>query len=220
MPSFVELYLQQGLLLPNPALRPETGVGGDGALVLDGALGTASLGAFATVYADLIVYQTASFRRLQPMNVDRSLVRGVEAEVATVPLHRAAGLAFRAAYTYTDSQVLLGKEGVLGEDLPRMPRHRLYARLSVGGPAVDAHAETQWISEQWLGFGHSAPISEAFTVGAGGSVGLWRPAGIRLHVDVRNLLDVRTLQDSYGNPLPGRTILVTLRAGGSDTDRP
>jgi len=220
VPSFTELYLQQGLILPNPALRPEVGVGGDGALVVDGALGTASVGGFATVYDDLIVYQAASYRRLQPMNVDRSLVRGVEAEVATAPLRRAAGLTVQAAYTYTDSQVLLGKEGVLGQDLPRMPRHRLYARVSVGGPAADAHGETQWISGQWLGFGHAAPIPEAFTVGAGASVRLWRAAGLRLHVDVRNLLDDRTLQDSYGNPLPGRTILVTLRTGGSDKATP
>jgi iron complex outermembrane receptor protein len=222
VPSFAELYLQQGLLLPNPTLRPETGVGGDGALVVDGALGTASVVGFATVYDDLIVYQAASFRRLQPVNSDRSLVRGVEAELATAPLRRAAGLALQAAYTFTDSQVLRGKADVpdapLGQDLPRKPRHRLYARVSVGGPAADAHAETQWISEQWLGFGHVAHIPEAFTVGAGGSVRLWRAAGLRLHVDVRNLLDDRTLQDSYGNPLPGRTILVTLRAGRSDKD--
>jgi iron complex outermembrane receptor protein len=140
--------------------------------------------------------------------------------VATAPLRRAAGLALQAAYTYTDSQVLLGVADRLGLDLPRKPRHRLYARVSVGGPTADAHGETQWISEQWLAFGHQARIPEAFTVGAGGSVRLWRAAGLRLHVDVRNLLDARNLQDSYGNPLPGRTILVTLRAGGSDKDRP
>jgi iron complex outermembrane receptor protein len=220
VPSFSELYLQQGLLLPNPALRPEVGVGGDGALVLDGGLGTASLGAFATVYRDLVVYQTASFRRLQPVNADRSLVRGLEVEVATAPLRRAAGLTAQAAYTYTDSQVLLGKQGVLGLDLPRRPRHRLYARASAGGPAADAHLESQWISRQWLGFGHAAEIPAALTFGAGASVRLARAAGLRLHVEVRNLLDDRTLTDSFDNPLPGRTILVTLRAGTSNSERP
>lgn len=222
VPNFSELYLQQGILAPNPLLRPEVGVG-DGALVLDGALGTAALGAFAIVYRDLIVYQAVSFRRLAPMNTDRSLVRGLEAEVATTPLRRAAGLTTQAAYTYTESQVLLGGDGVLGLDLPRKPRHRLYARVAVGGPAADAHAETQWISRQWLAFGRRAEIGEAFTIGAGASVRLWRAAGLRLHGEVRNLLDVRTLGDSYGNPLPGRTVLVTLRAGrsnSSNTERP
>jgi iron complex outermembrane receptor protein len=146
-------------------------------------------------------------------------VRGVEAELATAPLPRAAGLTVQGAYTYTDSQVLRGKEGVLGLDLPRKPRHRLYARVGVGGPAADAHAETQWISTQYLGFGRAAPIPEALTFGAGASVRLWRAADLHLHVEVRNLLDVRTLDDSYGNPLPGRTVLVTLRAG-SNSERP
>jgi iron complex outermembrane receptor protein len=219
VPSFSELYLQQGLVLPNPALRPEVGLGGDGALVLDGPLGAASLGAFATVYRDLIVYQSASYRRLQPVNVDRSLVRGLEAELATAPWRRAANLSAQAAYTYTESAVLLGKDGVLGIDLPRKPRHRLYARLAAGGPAADAHVEGQWIARQWLGFGHAAPLPAALTFGAGSSVRLWRAAGLRLHVEVRNLLDVRTLTDSYDNPLPGRTVLVTLRAG-SNTEKP
>ena len=160
VPSFSELYLQQGILAPNPLLRPEVGVGGDGALVLDTPAATASLGAFATVYEDLIVYQAVSFRRLAPVNTDRSLVRGVEAEVATAPLRRAAGLTLQGAYTYTESQVLRGKEDVLGKDLPRKPRHRLYARIGVGGPLAEAHGETQWISQQWLGVGRTAPIPE------------------------------------------------------------
>jgi iron complex outermembrane receptor protein len=213
VPSMSELYLQQGLLEPNPGLRPEVGLGGDGALVVDGAAGTASIGAFATVYRDLIVYEAASFHRLRPDNVDRSLVRGVEAEVATAPWRRAAGLSAQAAYTYTDSEVLLGKEDVLGKDLPRKPHHRLYARIGAGGPLADAHVESQWISRQYLGEGRVAPIRDALTFGAGASVLLWRAASLRLHVEVRNLLDDRTLQDSFDNPLPGRTVLVTLRAG-------
>jgi iron complex outermembrane receptor protein len=219
VPSFTELYLQQGLLLPNPALRPEVGLGGDGAVVVDGRFGAASVGAFAAVYRDLIVYQSASFRRLQPQNLDRSLLRGLEAELASAPWRSAANLSAQAAYTLTDSQVLLGKEGVVGSDVPRKPRHRLYARVAAGGPAADAHVEAQWISRQWLALGRGAPIGDALTFGAGASVALWRAANLRLHVEVRNLLDVRTLTDSYDNPLPGRTVLVTLRAG-SRTEKP
>ena len=35
-PSFAELHLQQGAVMPNPDLRSEAGTGGDLALVLDG----------------------------------------------------------------------------------------------------------------------------------------------------------------------------------------
>jgi iron complex outermembrane receptor protein len=219
VPSFSELYLQQALVLPNPRLRPEIGVGGDGALVLDGVIGTASVGAFATVYRDLIRYVGASYRQLQAVNIDRSVVRGLEAELVTAPWRRAAGLMAQAAYTYTDSEVLLGRADVLGKDLPRKPRHRLYARVAAGGPRAGAHVESQWVSRQWLALGEQGPVGEALTFGAGASVRLSRAAGLRLHVEVRNLLDVRTLNDGFGNPLPGRTVLVTLRAGSS-TERP
>jgi hypothetical protein len=34
-----------------------------------------------------------------------------------------------------------------------------------------------------------------------------------LHLEVKNLLDDRTLTDGLGNPLPSRLVLLTLRAG-------
>jgi iron complex outermembrane receptor protein len=213
VPSFAELYLQQGVVAPNPDLRPEIGIGGDGAIVAEGRYGTAAVGAFATVYRDLIVYQPVSFRRHAPQNADRSLVRGLEAELATIPLRRLAGLSGRLAYTFTHSESLRGKQEILGLDLPHKPRHRLYARLGVGGAAADAHAEGQWISRQWIGFGRDGEIPDALTLSAGASARLWRSAGLRLHVEVRNVLDERTLTDGFDNPLPGRTVLVTVRAG-------
>jgi iron complex outermembrane receptor protein len=217
-PSFAELYLQQGVVAPNPALRPEVGLGGDAAIVAEGRFGTASIGAFASHYRDLIVYQSVSFRRLGPENAARALVRGFEAELATVPARRLAGLSARAAYTFTEPENLRGR-GDLLTDLPRKPRHRVYGRVGVGGDPADAHAEVQWISRQWLAFGRDAEIAETLTVGAGASVRLWKTAGLRLHLEVRNLLDERSLHDTYGHPLPGRTVLVTLRASDPKTER-
>ncbi len=220
VPSFAELFLQQGVVEPNPALRPEVGVGGDAAFVADGRLGTASLGAFATLYRDLVVYQAASFRRFRPENVARSVVRGIEADLVTAPLREVAGLSTAFAYTFTSSATLRGVESVLEKDLPHKPRHRLYARLSGGGASVGAHAETQWISRQFLDFANNAPIPSALTFAAGAYLSLHRPTGLRLHAEVRNLLDDRSIQDGFGNPLPGRTVLVTLRAGGSTPGEP
>ena len=43
---------------------------------------------------------------------------------------------------------------------------------------------------------------------------------LRLALEVRNALDRRTLLDPIGNPLPGRTVMVTLRAGTPTEGRP
>jgi iron complex outermembrane receptor protein len=215
VPSFAELYLQQGVVGPNPALRPEVGVGGDAALVAQGRYGTASAGAFSTLYRDLVVYQPASFRRFLPQNDAKALMRGIEAELATTPLRRLAGLAAGLAYTFTDSATLRGAAAAIGKDVPRHPRHRLYGRLGVGGAVAEAHGEAQWISRYFFDFENRGAVPDALTVGAGASLLLHRTGSIRLHVDVRNLLDDRSLQDGFENPLPGRMVLVTLRAGSN-----
>ena len=219
VPSFAELYLQQGVVAPNPELRPEVGVGGDGALVLEGGLGLASVGAFATRYDDLVVYQSVSFRRLAPVNADRVAMRGLEVELAGAPLARLAGLAAALSYTFTDSENLRGVAGVVGKDVTRRPRHRLYGRLGAGGPAADAHAEVQLVSRQFLDLANRGVVPASLTFGAGDSVRVLRAPDVRLSLEVRNLLDDRSLQDSYGYPLPGRTVFVTLRAGPTETRR-
>ncbi len=217
VPSLSELYLQQGIVAPNPALRPEAGIGGDAALALDGRLGTASAGVFTTLYQDLVVYEAASFRRLTPVNDAKAAVRGVEAELASAPIRRLAGLSTGLAYTFLDTENLRGAAADLGKELPRHPRHRLYARAGVGGERAEAHGEVQWISRQWLNAANTVQIPASFTVGMGGSVRITARPALRLNLEVRNLLDDRSLQDGYGNPLPGRTVLLTLRAGFPDT---
>jgi iron complex outermembrane receptor protein len=212
IPNFTELYLQQGLIEPNPSLQPEVGVGGDAGLVAEGALGRASAGAFATLYSDVIVYQPAPFRRLTPMNVDRALARGVEVEAATAPAPRLLGLAVTGAYTFIVTETLRGSDGVLGKDLPLRPRHRVYCRAEIGGAPAEAHAEMHWTSHQWLDLQNTRPIPAVVTVSAGGSVRLLRSPAVRVHLELRNLLDDLSHQDGFGNPLPGRTVLVTLRA--------
>ncbi len=162
VPSFSELYLEQGVVAPNPALRPEVGIGGDAALVAEGTLGTASLGAFSTLYRDLVVYQSVSFRRLVPLNTDRSLVRGARgggrdrAAAAgggargprRVHVHRArrccAVARTRASWCSASTCRASRATGSTREsgsaDRPPTPTPR-----------------PQWISRQWLGFGHVAP---------------------------------------------------------------
>jgi len=210
-PSFSELYLQQGLIEPNPDLAAERAVGGDAALMAEGDLGLVSAGAFATLYRDLIVYEPGSLRRLKPFNDGKALVRGIEAEAASAPLPALLGLSGAVAYTFLDSQTLRGEEAVLGKDLPHRPRHRLYARASVEGERGGAHLEAHWVGAQWQDSRNIQPIPAALTLNAGGFVVAARRPVVRLSVEVRNLLDDRRLQDGFGTPLPSRTVLLTVR---------
>jgi vitamin B12 transporter len=213
VPSFAELYLQQGLVEPNPNLRPETGIGGDAALVLEGESGRASVGAFATAYDDLIVYESASFRRVQARNDARTLARGLEAEVGAGPFPAWLGANASAAYTFLRAETLRGTVDEVGKDVPHRPRHRLHARAGLAPGRVEVHAELDWTSREWLDLVNTQAVPAALLVAVGASVRLVRAPELRLHVEMKNLLDDRTLSDSFGNPLPGRVVLVSMRAG-------
>ncbi len=219
VPSFAELYLQQGLLSPNPDLRPEKGAGADAGLVYDGALGLLSVGGHATVYDDIITYEPASQGRFRPFNTARALVTGVEAEAATVPWRRALGLALSGAYTFLPTEVLRGSAEVLGNALPRRPRHRAYARAAISPGPLGAHLQVEHVRDQYLDVRNEARLPDATILGAGASLRIVRQPIVALHVEVENLGDDRTLTDGYGNPLPGRTWMVTLRAEHSRRER-
>jgi vitamin B12 transporter len=216
-PTEAELYLRQGLVEPNPALRPEVGVGGDGALVVDAGPVFASVGGHATLYRDLIYFKQVTFDALRLFNAEKALVEGLEVEVATVPARALAGLALQGSWTLLDTEILRGVPGVLGKELPHRARHRLYARLSVSpGPAA-LHAEAHWVGAQWADDRNLQPIPAALTWNAGGSVRFRQRPELRVALEVRNLLDDRSLQDGFGNPLPGRSVLLTLSAASDTT---
>ena len=215
-PSFAELYLEQGLLQPNPTLRPETAIAADGGVVLDGKLGFGALGGYATRYRDLIYYQTTGFGRAKPFNAGKALVYGLEVEGASAPAPRLLGLSLSLAYTWLASENLRGAGEELGKDVPRRPRHRLFARAAIAPGPFEAHLEVHRVGRQFADARNTEVIPAALVWNTGAAVRLLRNPDLRLGVEVRNLADDRTLQDPLRNPLPGRTVLVTLR-GGSPT---
>lgn len=212
-PSFSELHLTQGLLRPNPDLDPERGTSADVTLAAEGALGLAAVGAFASVYDDLVVYVPV-FRAFRPENDDRALVRGIEAEAATVPLGPFRVQA-QGALTLQETRTLRGRPEEVGNDVPRRPRARAFARVGAERGWVALHAELHHTGRQALDTRGIQWIDAATSVNAGGSVRLARRANVRAHLEVRNLGDDRTLEDGFGNPLPGRMVMVTLRADGA-----
>jgi outer membrane receptor protein involved in Fe transport len=211
-PTVTELYLQQGVLQPNPALVPEEGWSADAGVAAEGRLGLARAGVFAALYRDLIVYEPATFQRLKPFNAGRAAVRGAELEAASTP-RGPLGAAGAVAYTYLASENLRGDEAVLGKDLPHRARHRLFARGSLARGPAGAHVELHHVGAQFQDRRNLVGIPAATTWNAGASWRFSRRPELTANVELRNLLDARDLQDPFGNPLPGRMALVSLRAG-------
>jgi iron complex outermembrane receptor protein len=215
-PSFGELFLQQGILEPNPDLRSETALTGDAALVAEGALGLVSAGAFASAYQDLIVYEPGSFQRLKPFNDGKAAMRGLELEAASAPARRLLGLSGAVAYTLLASETLRGDPHEVGKDLPFHPRHRLYARAALEQPDWGAHVEVHRVSSQFADPRNERPFAGTTTLNAGATLRLASHPDVRLAVEAKNLLDDRQLLDAYGNPLPARTLLFTVRVSNPD----
>jgi vitamin B12 transporter len=221
IPTFTELYLQQGMVQPNPSLSPERGVSGDAALVYDGAPGFLSLGAFVQRNDDIITYERVSSAGIfKPINTPAALMRGLELEGATAPLRRAWNLSLQAAWTVLRSELLAGAPGIVGNQLPRRPGQQLFARASVEPAPAEAHLELRRVGRQYRDEHNLDPIAVATTWGAGASVTVARAPRLSVHLQVDNLTDRRDLVDGFGNPLPGRSVMVTLRAGASDTGAP
>jgi outer membrane cobalamin receptor len=212
-PSLAELSFQQGLVIPNPDLAPESGLAADAALVADGRLGLATLGGHVTRYRDLILYQPSSLGRLKPFNAGQAFVAGLEAELATAPLLGAAQVTLAGAYTYLFTELLRGSPAEVGKQIPYRARHRLYARATASPGPFDLHVEAHYVGLRYEETRNAYPIPATLLWNAGAGLMLHRPLGLALHVEVKNLLDDRTLTDGLGNPLPSRLVLLTLRAG-------
>jgi vitamin B12 transporter len=211
-PSLAELHYQQGLVMPNPALLPESGVAADASLVADGPLGLATLGGHLTRYHDLILYQPTSFGRLKPFNAGEALVAGLEAELATSPMLGPARATLSGAYTFLHSELLQGPPDEVGNQIPYRPRHRLYARAAAAPGRFTAHLEAHYIGVRYTDRRNLEPLPATLAWNAGASVLLHPTLGLSLHAEVKNLLDDRTLTDGIGNPLPARLVLLTIRA--------
>jgi len=214
-PSLAELSYQQGLVMPNPDLTPESGLAADAALVADGPLGLATLGGHVTRYRDLILYQPTSLGRLKPFNEGQALVAGLEAELATAPVLGPARATLSGAYTFLFTELLQGAPDVVGNQVPYRARHRLYARATSSPGPFELHLEAHYVGLRYQDRRNLNPIPATLLWNAGAALHVARSLGMSLHLEVKNLLDDRTVTDGLGNPLPSRLVLLTLRAGSA-----
>ncbi|MBZ4416163.1 TonB-dependent siderophore receptor [Myxococcus sp. RHSTA-1-4] len=215
-PSFLELYIRQGTLLPNPGLEPERALYADAAVSWrsgsssseeEGApMWSATAGGFAAVYENLIAYELYPPLLARPYNFDAARVWGVELEGEARPL---PWLAATTSYTWLRTENRYGDPRFFGKALPYRPRHKWVGRVRAGPDWLNARTEVLYQSSQLVNRTGSSRLPSRTLLSVGASSTFLHGPDLTLSVEVKNLLDVRAY-DFTGFPLPGRAAYVTL----------
>jgi iron complex outermembrane receptor protein len=221
-PSFSELY-GQGLIDPNPALRPERGYNLDLGTSIDapfdtglapGALHLEAAGFFNQVH-DLIAYLQNSFGSVRPENVDDARMMGLE---LSADLRWEGVGALSGGYTWLSATNLAN-----GRQLPGRPRHAGHALLRLGAGWLTGYYRIDASSSAYLDAFNALPIPPRVIQDAGLTARLTRTPlrGLEATLEVKNLLNVfyqdvsyseapQMVADYIGFPLPGRALYLTL----------
>ncbi|WP_163994920.1 TonB-dependent receptor plug domain-containing protein [Pyxidicoccus caerfyrddinensis] len=212
-PSFLELYIRQGTLLPNPGLKPERALYADAAVSWHSESGvdaeplwSATAGGFGALYENLIAYELYPPLLARPYNFDAARVWGVELEGEAHPL---PWLSASASYTWLRTQNRFGDPRFFGMDLPYRPRQKWVGRVRAGPAWLNARTEVLYQSSQLVNRTGSRSLPSRTLLSAGASSTFLHGPEVTLSVEVKNLLDVRAY-DFTGFPLPGRAAYVTL----------
>lgn len=205
-PSFWELYVQQGRMVPNPELRPERALQADVAAAFRHEKGFLQLGGFYALYEDLISYEYYPPMLARPMNFAAAQVGGLEVEGRVEPL---PWLSASASYSFLLTQNLKDDPRWYLQPLPYRPRHKLHARVAVGPKWLYARAEVLYQSEQSMNRTATLMLPSRVFINAGATCELLQNPKLSLSFELKNLLDVQGA-DLDGYPLPPRAAYLTL----------
>lgn len=201
-PTFTELYLDRGGVAANPDLQPERAWSADAGIAWRRDRLALSMGAFWSVYRELILYQLFPPARVKPFNVGRARIAGIEAQAA-LPLP--GRFLAELSYSFLDA---VNRDD--GHKLAYRAPHRVLARLARHGDRVEGYAEAGFTSAMPRNAFDTAFVGSQLLLGAGAGV---RVAGsLWVDVEAKNLLDDRTCEDIFQYPLPGISIAVIARA--------
>ncbi|PIE17598.1 MAG: hypothetical protein CSA66_05520 [Proteobacteria bacterium] len=220
LPSLFERYGDTGYILGNADLLPERGLGleargkADPGLGLDlDGLWILEASVFATWLDDLIQYVQNAQGVCRPDNVATARIVGVElGTFADLFGH----LRVRAGLTWLDAQDTSAVAARAGRQLPFRPELQAHLRLegyhdlataAVG--EVGARLEIEHLSGAFLDAANLVAVPERLRLAVGAHA-LVADGRFRVDLALRNLTDERT-QDLSGFPLPGRSLMVSLR---------
>jgi hypothetical protein len=226
-PSFVELYGDRGAFLGDPGLLPESAWSVDAGARASRRLGPArvavEIDGFDTWAQDLITFvPVGAYGRAKATNIGLAHLLGVE-----VDLRAAVGpVELRGSYTGLVTENDSACEAIVGPcqhpALPGRPANDLVADGIVTFGPASVRAGVDAVTGMVSDLAGSIGVPPRVLASAGLRVAI--APGVRLALDVRNLFDERTgtyagalgpvrepIGDYYQYPLPGRTILASVR---------
>lgn len=221
LPSFTELFGNQGAIRPSAGLEPERGLNADvgasweksgrGALqrvAVEGVL-------FQSRAEDLIQLVQTSQSQVTARNTGHADIRGAELSFSAALSN---GLSGHANYTHQRTVDRSGRY-TDGSDLPGRPRHELSAGARLDRSWGRVFYDFTWIGPYFvdaaaaaLGASGSNPVDGEIPQRYLHDVGFTGSFGARWEytIEVDNAGDVRTV-DLVRYPLPGRTARARLR---------
>jgi iron complex outermembrane receptor protein len=218
IPSLMELFGYRGMVVPNPGLRPETGLNRDLGVTWKRSFGrmrslSAECAYFWSDVDDLIMYTYLVWARAaQAVNINSAGISGYEVSLSAGSLY---GFALRGNITRLRAVDTGPVSYTNGKYLPNRPGLEAHIRLSWAGYGLSAFYEYDYVSgNYWNAYNGVAPNNKGplFDIRRFHALGLTTPTGVprtSFTLEVRNLTDER-VEDVMGYPLPGRSLFGTL----------
>lgn len=226
LPTFLELFGDGAFFRKSLGLRPESAWSGELGVEASGQLASfltanLSLHAFGRNIDDLIDV-VRDGPTLRARNVGQATSAGVELSGAA---NLRELLRVELSYTFLDSRDRTTQPGRSGNLLPGRPQHAVFLRSEAAYRPLRLFYELDFVSSLFLDPANLVERPARTLHAVGVALGPITRFRVSLRVEVRNLLDTRTvdmalplepkprpvpLTDFFDYPLPGRALYATL----------
>jgi iron complex outermembrane receptor protein len=214
VPSLMELFGYQGMVLPNPTLKPETGLNHDLGISWDhrfagGGYVSVEGAYFWSKVEDLIVWYRWG-QGARALNIDRARVEGYEIQVTCGEWK---GLSFSGNLTGMDAVNTGPVSYAQDKQLPDRPEVAAFGKLVWRRGRASVFYEFDYIGgNYWNSYNGIPPNNEdAARIRRLHGAGVTVPLGPAFEVtaEIKNITDER-VEDVMGYPMPGRSVYGTV----------